>query len=181
MKEIWKDVVGYEGFYQVSNLGNIARKQRLLTRPNGVTVNIKYKAIKPYCNNGYMQVVFNLRHLCKPRTYKVHRLVAIAFLELKKGKDYVNHINGIKSDNKISNLEWVTHSENIKHAYENNLIHIQTDIELYNSIFNKEQIKNIREEYKKSKRGFIARKAIEYNCHQSTIWKIVKHKTYRSV
>jgi len=107
--EIWKDVKGYEGIYKVSNLGNV---KRLI----GVQCK-KERTLKVVDNgSGYLGV-----SLCKNskaiREY-VHRIVAISFLTNDKEKEEVNHIDGIRTNNKLSNLEWVTRSENHKHRYD---------------------------------------------------------------
>lgn len=79
------------------------------------------KYLKPYSNgNGYMMVRLVNNEGKKP--FKIHRLIALQFIPNIDNKKFVNHKNGIKNDNRIENLEWVTHSENIKHAYLNNLI-----------------------------------------------------------
>lgn len=107
MEEIWKDVVGYEGLYQVSNLGrvrslNFYRKKRI-----GV---LRQKKL----NTGYMAL--DLYKDRMPRTLNVHRLVAIAFVENKDGLPWVNHIDGNKQNNAASNLEWCTAKQNTEHA-----------------------------------------------------------------
>lgn len=107
--EIWLDVVGYEGLYQVSSLGVVKRIPSRNQPIGGV--------IKPIDNgNGYFGV-----GLCKDglkkRTY-IHRIVAIAFHKNTNGKAEVNHIDGDRSNNKADNLEWVTRSENHKHRYD---------------------------------------------------------------
>lgn len=105
MKEIWKDVVGYEGIYQVSNLGNVKRKYIL----------------KPHKDRrGYLFV--NLSHNSKVLCSRVHRLVALAFIPNPLNKKEINHKNGNKLDNRVENLEWATHKENMKHAFSNHLI-----------------------------------------------------------
>ena len=100
-QEEWKDVVGYEGFYLVSNLGNVRRKGKL---------NLK----KPTPRFGYLQV-----ELCdgrKPKIQSIHRLVAMAFIDNPENKKEVNHINGKKDDNSAVNLEWATRRSNLDHA-----------------------------------------------------------------
>lgn len=103
MKEAWRDVKGYEGYYQVSNTGKVysvrSRKLLALTFEKG----------------GYVSVELNVKG--KNKRLKVHRLVAEAFLDNPNKKRTVNHKNSIRDDNDISNLEWATHSENIKHAF----------------------------------------------------------------
>ncbi len=111
MEEIWKDIEGYEGKYQVSNLGGV----RSLDRKIGNYFR-KGKVLKPRaCRNGYLLV--NLYNKYSIREAKlVHRLVANAFILNQKNKLEVNHIDGNKHNNTIENLEWCTSSENKKHA-----------------------------------------------------------------
>ena len=101
-KEHFKPIKGYEGLYEVSNLGNI----------KGLKRNI---ILKPFCDpSGYNGVV-----LCKDGkvTFKyIHRLIAMDFIPNLENKPQVNHINGVKNDNRIENLEWCTHKENAIHA-----------------------------------------------------------------
>lgn len=112
MKEVWKDIAGYEGLYQISNLGNVKSlnynhtgNPKLLSIKNGAG---GYKFVT-LCNNG----------VHKNRT--IHILVAKAFIENKNSKPCVNHINGDKSNNTVKNLEWVAYSENTRHAIRTNL------------------------------------------------------------
>lgn len=100
--EIWKEIKGYEGLYAVSNKG------RVMNIMSG-------KVLKPGINgNGYENVV-----LCKNgkhKNYKVHRLVAQAFIPNKLNLPEVNHIDECKTNNDVSNLEWVSKSDNIRHS-----------------------------------------------------------------
>lgn len=106
MEEVWKDIDGYEGLYQVSNIGNV----KSLKFNHG---NVE-KLIKPFNNGGYLRVTFRVNR--KAKNFLVHRLVAAAFIENPEGKDSVNHIDGDKCNNCVDNLEWVTKSENTRHA-----------------------------------------------------------------
>lgn len=119
-REIWKDVVGQETRYCVSNLGNIHSLDRVTITLRGSRT-LKGRTLKPSLSKrGYY--VFNLLYSGKQKITTVHRLVAIAFLPNSKNLLEVNHINGIKTDNRVENLEWCTHQENMEHAFKNNLV-----------------------------------------------------------
>lgn len=115
-EEYWKDIVGYEGLYQVSNFGRVKsleRKSHRLINGGVVTYPEKIKTLETV-RSGYKRV--NLYRDGKLKKYLVHRLVAFTFLG-KPAHDemQVNHKNGITSDNNVENLEWVTIRENANH------------------------------------------------------------------
>lgn len=103
MFEEWKDIKGYEGKYQVSNLGNV----RSLNWRN--TGRIRNLYLKPH-NKGYLQV--ELHENSKKKMFTVHRLVALHFVDGFSDDKIVNHKNEDKTDNRFDNLEWVSHSYN---------------------------------------------------------------------
>ena len=99
MMEEWKMVVGYEGIYQVSSEGRIKNAYGHILKPDTA-------------RNGYKRVKF-----FDKKKFLVHRLVAIAFIPNPQNKEVVNHKNGIKTDNRVGNLEWSTWGDNERHAY----------------------------------------------------------------
>lgn len=117
MEEEWRDVVGYEGLYEVSSLGRVRRVPGLVWQKNGKPYNIrKYRILKGTPDkDGYLQVMPCINGI--PRMRKIHRLVATAFILNPEDKPQVNHINGIIDDNRVDNLEWTTCSENVKHSF----------------------------------------------------------------
>lgn len=154
--EVWKDIDGYEGYYQVSNLGGVRSVDRIVLYKNGQKRFHAGKVIKPQMDyQGYLRVGLNVSGNFK--TYRIHRLVVLNFLTNKENKDQVNHINGIKNDNRLLNLEWVTGSENIKHARKTGLIKDTNERAPKhgslnpNSKLNETDVKNIR---KLRKEGF---------------------------
>ena len=118
--EIWKSVVGYEGYYEISNHGNVRSINRIIIDKNGTKLNYKSKLLKPAPNkDGYLQVGFSKN--CKTNSYYVHHLEGIAFIPNPENKPTVNHIDGIKANNYIDNLEWATKSEQAIHSLEHEL------------------------------------------------------------
>ena len=117
MQEVWKDIKGYEGMYQVSNFGRVKSFDRY--DKHGALWLGKILSNKPQ-KTGYVNVKFSVDG--KRSVKLVHRLVAEAFIPNIENKPEVNHKDGNKSNNKVSNLEWVTSRENTLHGIEKGLI-----------------------------------------------------------
>ena len=111
MQEVWKDIKGYESFYQVSNLGNIKSLPRQFMRSNGKLQTFESKILKPLVHkNGYCKVELAYKGLHK--RYYVHRLVAEAFIPNSDNLPEINHKDENPSNNCVNNLEWCTHKYN---------------------------------------------------------------------
>jgi hypothetical protein len=110
----WVDINGFEGFYKINQKGDIKSLERLVKSRSGKRI-VSERIMKISKSHGYDIVMMQVNG--KKKTSRVHRLLAEAFIPKIKGKDYINHKNGIKDDNRIENLEWCNISENVKHAY----------------------------------------------------------------
>lgn len=163
--EIWKPIKGYEAFYQVSNFGRI--KSTIFSKH-------KIRKLMPH-RDGYNNIVLRKNKVAS--SHLIHRLVAIAFLPNPEGKPQVNHINGIKTDNRLENLEWNTYSENHKHAYSIGLKTGSKGEDNGCSVLNSSEVISIRKEYAS---GNITMRplAAKYNVRQPTIYKIVNRITW---
>ena len=135
--EIWKEIEGYEGLYEVSNTGKVRSLDRYTTGNRHRL--LKGKELSQRENElGYKFV-----QLCKdgiPKHARVHRLVAQAFIQNPEKKPYINHIDANPKNNNVDNLEWCTQQENIQHAYKMGCFPKQTKL-------TKEQVDYIRDSY----------------------------------
>ena len=123
-EEIWKDIVGFEGHYQVSSYGRIKSCDRILPHKIYGTWHIKERILKPHLNGSGSAKYFTVRlHTGEGRMIciYVHRVVAEAFIPNPYNFSQVNHIDGNKKNNSVSNLEWVTPLVNTTHAWQNGL------------------------------------------------------------
>jgi len=128
--EIWKPVSGYNGYYEVSNLGRVRSITRKIERADPKDITKKrlftYKGkLVPFwiTKKGYCRCSLNIGG--NKKNHLVHQLVAKEFIINENNKPQVNHKNCVKTDNNVYNLEWVTNGENFKHAVDNNLMHYQ--------------------------------------------------------
>ena len=118
--EVWRPIPGYEGLYEVSNIGRVKSLERTITMKTGQRQHWPERIKKHHLNNiGYYSVM--LSHKGKQKLHQVHRLVAMAFLGVEPNLQ-VNHKDCNKLNNNLLNLEWVTLADNIRHAFANGLI-----------------------------------------------------------
>lgn len=114
MSEVWKDILGYEGYYQVSSCGRVRSLDRLVPSGDKGGYRLVYgHELKPTPREGYLYVCIGPRS--KRKRIAVHRLVALAFLPLDPQRKSVDHIDGTRDNNKVENLRWVTSKENSNH------------------------------------------------------------------
>jgi hypothetical protein len=168
MEEIWKDIVGFEGLYQVSNLGNVKRlvservfEERLIGRSIDRYGYVK-RVLSKNGNNNY---------------FTEHRLVALAFIDNPLNKKTVNHINGIKIDNRVENLEWCTNEENMKHAIETGLKD-QKGIKHHKCKLTEEQVLEIRKIGYSQTRTFLSKK---YGVSRTNILGIIRGNFWKHI
>lgn len=120
-KEEWKPASGFEGIYEISNTEKVKSLRRISIQKNGKIYTVTEKILKPQLDStGYFVVGLRTPKSKTKKTY-LHRLVAEAFIPNPECKETVNHKNGIKTDNRIENLEWCTYAENNRHAFETGL------------------------------------------------------------
>jgi hypothetical protein len=152
MKEVWKDIEGYEGCYQISSLSRVRSLDRVITHGSnvGIDKNFRYKGKilkQPVLGNGYKHVMLLIAG--KSKLISVHRLVAINFIDNPDSKDHVDHINTIKTDNRIENLRWVWSFDHPKISVGQGVL--PTGENSYLSYLTTKQVNKIRELYNTNK------------------------------
>lgn len=120
--EIWKDILGFEGLYQISSLGRVKSLSRTFKTGGTYREVTTEDMILSHTvgKDGYCRITLKNKPIRK--TYLVHRLVAEHFLPLDISRSFVNHMNCNKQDNTLQNLEWVNRTENMTHAWSNDLV-----------------------------------------------------------
>lgn len=176
--ENWKDIVGYEGLYQVSDLVRIKSLARTISvnRKYGIITKIVPEIIlKPGVGNGYNTV--SLWKNGKGKTYKISILAATAFIPNPKNFPIVNHLDGIKTNDYLSNYEWTDHSGNSLHALSLGLRDTAKGIRVANSKLSDEDVLAIRAITDKSNREI----AVIYKVSHSVINLIKSRKTWKHI
>ncbi len=170
--EIWKEIPGYEGFYEASTIGRIRSLNRVVRQHNGNTQTKKGVILKSSIDRiGYENVALSREN--KLKSFKVHRLVAMSFIDKVEGQNEINHIDCNKLNNNVANLEWCNRLQNIKHAIKNNLIKYHYGDSHHSNIVKSKDHSKINEMYyNEGKR--VKDIANIYKCSQHTIYKIIK-------
>lgn len=126
MCEEWRDIAGYEGFYQVSNMGRVRSLTRTFMRSDGTTATYKGRILKPV-GKPYLHVYLSRNNIHS--MMRVHRLVAEAFVPNPENLNCVDHVDCDKSNNRAENLRWCTHAQNMGYANANGLLSGNFDYE----------------------------------------------------
>lgn len=163
--EIFKDIEGFSGKYQVSNKGRI----------KSFHISDKGRIMKPEERNK-KYLCIGLRLNMNKKNYVIHRLVANAFIDNPENKSQINHKDGNKLNNHTENLEWCTHSENMKHAFSTGLSIALKGEDTYNSTLNNKQARIIRS----MKRMEIKQREVAkiFNTSTGVVGNIQRGKTY---
>lgn len=187
--EVWKDVLGYEGIYQVSNEGRVkSLPRRVNTYQGGRVTKKRFMAAKDN-GKGYKYVDLSNEGIVT-RNY-IHRLVAYSFIPNPENKPEVNHIDGDKANNSVENLEWATRRDNIEHSYDTGLrtasiseINI-VELEMIRDLLRtkKYSLSEIRDVFKISKTmiGKVRKKTVESKLTFEDVKRNKKSNGYKTV
>lgn len=179
--EKWKPLYSFEEYCEASTLGRIKTLDREVADKRGRTKLLKGRILTlGYYSNGYEQ--FSICVNGKRFTAIVHRLIALTFITNTFNKAQVNHKNGIRDDNKIINLEWTTHSENIQHSFKvlNRKPKDNIGSKNSNATLSEEKVLEIRRLYKEGDKNQKELSEI-YNVNKPAIWKIVNNYNWKHI
>ena len=174
----WQSISAYEGMYKISNTGIVASLDRYIPHPKSGESLIKGRILTIQTDaNGYKYI--HLNKSGKSKAFKIHVLVARAFIKNPKGHPFVNHKDGNKANNNVTNLEWCTQSENEKHAHSIGLKNHKGENHPI-SQFSNEQILEVRRMFEKDKlsQREIGRKM---NMNYKTVHKIVHRQRWAHI
>lgn len=180
MEEVWEDIKGYEGLYQISNLGKVkslARKRYCGHKYSKPQLR-KGRILKQHYDYlGYKRVRLSKNQ--KTKTLTLHRLLAINFIENPYNKPNINHIDGDKSNNDLNNLEWCTQKENVQHSYELGLSKARKGEDNNKSKLKVKDVKEIRRLHKQKMTQTDIAKMFDVSI--ANISEIVNFKTWKEV
>lgn len=162
---VWKEIEGYEGLYMITVLGDVYSLKRGIMLKKRLTF------------DGYIKATLSKND--KAKDFRVHRLVAEAFIPNPENKETVNHIDGDKTNNCVSNLEWATRSEQTQHSYDLGLKKPMPGRNNPNAKLTDEQVREIRSLYVKGSKEFgTVALGKKYDVHAGVIERVVKRKSY---
>jgi len=176
--EYWESINGCDS-YELSSIGRIKSLKRTFIRSNGYPMSVKEKIRKPNYNQGY--AILNLKFdngVLKP--IKIHRLVAITFIPNPLNLPEVNHKNFIRHDNRIDNLEWSTHADNVKYSFEANNYNTSGVLN-GRSKLNESQVLEIRARFSQGKEFNARLIGIEYGISRAVVSKIVNRQSWKHI
>jgi len=169
MVEIWKQIDLFDGLFSVSNTGFIRNnKTNKILKQTMIKTGYYSVAVKPYGRTGIN------------KCFRVHREVALAFLDRVDSKDFVNHKDGNKSNNCVENLEWCSRQENINHAHLNGLMHPAKGEKIASSRLTEQLVKIIRNEYKNGN-VTLRELSIKYNIAHNTLSNAINRVSWKHV
>src|SRR5690625_4481364 len=173
MKEIWRDIPGHSGYYQVSDLGKVRSFKKRGAAKGKLKVPFLLKPSKN--NKGYLRVRLWANH--KYERHFIHRLVAMIFIPIPEGKHVVNHKNRNREDNKVSKLEWCTYHENVRHAVQTGLMTEQIGSGNHASRLTESDVIMIRRLYKTTN---LSQKEVadKFGVSQMSVSKIIRRETW---
>lgn len=174
--EQWKAIQGYENYYEVSNLGRVRSVDRMVPHARHGLTKQASKILSPAITDGYYKVALSMNRSL--RSFRVHRLVAAAFVDNPSKLQEVNHKDGNKLNNEASNLEWCTHSQNVQHAFDSGLAVALRGSQNGNSKLSTEDVLAIRSEYDYGKVTLL-QLAGKYGCSKRNVLDIVHKRIWK--
>lgn len=153
MSEIWKAIAGYDGYFSVSDLGRIRTETRTVPHKRLGTVTYTGKMLKPTIteSGANRYCLITLSKDGKGKSWRVHRLVAAAFVDNANDQNVVNHIDGDGTNNRASNLEWISAQENTEHAYRLGLAKGNVGIKNPSAKLTDDDVREVRKELREGK------------------------------
>lgn len=180
-KEMWKPIIDFEGQYEVSDMGRIKYVPKTIMRFRKDTLKSHSTSLKGKTTNGYLNrkgyLVTKLWKDGNKKCVIMHRVVAINFIPNPYNLPQVNHIDGVKTNNKVQNLEWCNNSHNIKHAYANGLMSRKGERQNTCKIKDADVLE-IREFYSKNPKALLRIYADKLNITKTSVCRIIKRKTW---